>query len=132
MNVRNTLSAGPGSAEPELAMEALFQGLERFRVRSDCPDHVQAYLGRFPDLIPRVLPTVEHARREFGDTADLTLTINDDPESYDPYLKMYISLPSYGPDTISRIDRIQEPLDEATADQEGFFLITTDHRLIGR
>jgi len=26
---------------------------------------------------------------------------------------MYISLPSYGPDTMSRIDSIQEPLDEA-------------------
>jgi hypothetical protein len=128
MNVRNTLSAGPGGAVPELALEALFQGLERYRVRTEFTDHVQAYLGRFPGLIPHLLPTVEHARREFGDSAELSLTINDDPESYDPYLKMYISLPSCGPNTMSRIDKIQEPLDEATADQEGFFLITTDHR----
>ena len=78
------------------------------------------------------LSTVERARREFGDAAELTLTINDDPESYDPYLKMYISLPSYGPDTMSRIDSIQEPLDEATANLEGFLLVSTDHRLVGR
>jgi hypothetical protein len=58
-------------------------------------------------LIPHVLPTVERARREFGDAAELTLTINDDPESYDPYLKMYISLPAYCPETMSRIDSIQ-------------------------
>jgi len=45
---------------------------------------------------------------------------------------MYISLPSYGPDTMSRIDSIQEPLDEATADLEGFLLVSTDHRLVGR
>jgi len=100
----------------EVPLDPLFQTLEGYRVVIDTRDHVRAYLERFPGLMPHVLPTVERARQEFGDAAELTLTINEDPESYDPYLKMYISLPSYGPDMMSRIDSIQEQLDEATAD----------------
>src|SRR5439155_27106272 len=119
-------------AKEDLPLDPLFQSLKEYRVVVDTPDHVGAYLKRFPGLTAQVLPTVEHARREFGDLAELTLTINDDPESYDPYLKMYISLPAYGPDTMARIDSIQEPLDEATVDLDGFFLVSTDHRLVGR
>jgi hypothetical protein len=132
MSDANTISVEQSDAEDGLPLDLLFQALEGYRVVIDTHDHVRAYLKRFPRLIPHVLPTVERARREFGDAAELTLTINDDPESYDPYLKMYISLPSYGPDTMARIDSIQEPLDEATADLEGFFLVSTDHRLVGR
>jgi len=132
MNAVNTLLAGQANAKPEVLADALLGSLQQYRVRIDCPEHVRAYLTRFPGLVPHVLPTVERARREFGDAAELTLTINDDPESYDPYLKMYISLPSYSPDTMSRIDALQEPLDEATADLDGFFLVSTDHRLVGR
>jgi hypothetical protein len=128
----NTISVEQLDAKDELPLAPLFQTLEGNRVLIDARDHVRAYLKRFPGLIPYVLSTVEHARREFGEAAELTLTINDDPESYDPYLKMYISLPSYCPDTMSRIDSIQEPLDEATADLEGFFLVSTDHRFVGR
>ena len=128
-NIRSVEQLG---AKDELPLALLFQALEGYRVVIDTRDHVRAYLERFPGLIAHVLPTVERARQEFGDAAELTLTINDDPESYDPYLKMYISLPSYGPDTMSRIDSIQEPLDEATADLEGFLLVSTDHRLVGR
>ena len=130
MSDANMRSVEQLGAKDELPLALLFQALEGYRVVIDTRDHVRAYLKRFPGLIPHVLPTVEGARREFGDAAELTLTINDDPESYDPYLKMYISLPSYGPDTMSRIDSIQEPLDEATADLEGFLLVSTDHRLV--
>jgi hypothetical protein len=74
-------------------------------VALDTREHVRTYLERFPGLMPHVLPTVERARKEFDDAAELTLRINDDPESYDPYLKMYISLPCYGPDDVAdRID----------------------------
>ena len=112
--------------------DGLLEGLERLHVVIDCPQQIRTYLGRHPDLIPYVLPTIEQARQEFGSEAELTLTINDDPESYDPYLKLYVSLPRYGPDTMSRIDAIQQPLDEATADMEAFFLVSTDHRILGR
>jgi hypothetical protein len=44
---------------------------------------------------------------------------------------MYVSLPKYGPDTMTRIEKVQEPLGEATADLEGYYLVTTDHRVIG-
>jgi hypothetical protein len=132
MSDAKTISVEQPDASGEVPLDALFQTLERHRVVIDSPDHVRAYLKRFHGLIPHVLATVERARREFGDAAELTLTINDDPESYDPYLKMYISLPSYGPDTMPRIDSIQQPLDDATAHPEGFFLVSTDHRLVRR
>jgi hypothetical protein len=127
-----TLLAQQMNAKSEMLGDALLDSLQRYRVLINCPDHVRAYLTRFAGLVPHVLATVERARREFGDAAELTLTINDDPESYDPHLKMYISLPTYSPDTMSRIDAIQEPLDEATADLDGFFLVSTDHRLVGK
>ena len=99
-NIRSVEQLG---AKDELPLALLFQALEGYRVVIDTHDHVRAYLKRFPGLIAHVLPTVERARQEFGDAAELTLTINDDPESYDPYLKVYISLPSYGPETMSRM-----------------------------
>jgi hypothetical protein len=132
MNAVNSLLAGQVNAKPEVLADALFNSLQQYRVLIDCPDHVRGYLTRFTGLVPHVLSTVERARREFGEAAELTLTINNDPESYDPYLKMYISLPTYGPDTMARIDALQEPLDEETADLDGFFLVSTDHRLVGR
>jgi hypothetical protein len=131
MNGTPSSSAGQVNARPESSVDELFQALARSRVVIDCPDHIRAYLGRFPGLIPYVVPIAERARHSFGDVAELTLTINDDPESFDPYLKMYVSLAKYDADTIARIDQIQEPLDAATADQEGFFLVTTDHRIVG-
>jgi hypothetical protein len=132
MSAPNTIPAEQVNAKPVSLPDEVLQCLARYRAIIDGPDHIRAYLGRHPQLIPHVLPTVERVRREFGDAAELTLTINDDPECYDPYLKLYVSLPKYGPDTMARIDTIQEPLDEATADLDGFFLITTDHRLIAR
>jgi hypothetical protein len=128
MNGPNTSSAAQVASEPA---EGLLQALAQYDVVIDCPDHIRTYLQRHTELIPHVLTAVEQTRQEFGEAAELTLTINDDPESYDPYLKMYVSLPNYGPDTMPRIDRIQEPLDEATAGLEGYFLVTTDHRLVG-
>ena len=77
----------------------LEQAVARYRVVVDCPDYVRGYLGRFPGLTPHVVAAVEKARQTFGELPQLTLTINDDPEAFDPYLKMYVSLPKYGPDT---------------------------------
>jgi hypothetical protein len=132
MNGPATTSSGQTSAKVEPPEVELLQSLAPYRVVLDCPDHIRAYLKRYPELIPFVRPTVEQVRQEFGEVAELTLTINDDPECYDPYFKMYVSLPKYGPDTMPRIYKIQEPLGAATADLEGYFLVTTDHRIIGR
>jgi hypothetical protein len=131
MNGPSSPSQDRLGAAPESAADETLQTLARYRVTIDCPDHIRAYLRRYPGLIPHLVPTAEQARQAFGDLAQLTLTINDDPEAFDPYLKMYLSLPKYGPDTLAGINRIQELLDEATAGQEGFFLVTTDHRIVG-
>jgi hypothetical protein len=110
----------------EAPVDELLRSLEPYRVTVQWPDDVRAYLAKYPELIPHVLPTIQRARQEFGDAAELTLTINDDPEIYDPYLKLYVRLPKYGPDTMGRIDKVREPMSEATADLEGYFRVTTD------
>jgi len=131
MSGPNILSSGEINSRPASSEEDLFQALATNRVVMDCPDHIRTYLGRYPELIPHVVAAVERSRQQFGEQAELTLTINDDPECYDPYLKMYVSLPRYGPDTRVQLDAIQGLLDEATADLDGFFLVTTDYRQLG-
>jgi hypothetical protein len=123
--------AGQTPGKAESPVDEMLRSLEPYRVVVKWPDYIRAYLEKYPELIPHVLPTVERARQEFGDVAELTLTVNEDPEIYDPYIKMYVSLPKYGPDTMARIDKVREPLGEATADLEGYFHVTTDHRIIG-
>src|SRR5262245_32163580 len=91
MNGPTTTADGQTGSRVESPVDVLLQSLVPYRVVVDCPDHVRAYLERYPELIPHVLPTVERTRQEFGDAAELTLTINDDPECYDPFLKMYVS-----------------------------------------
>jgi hypothetical protein len=130
MNGPGSLSSGLLRAGPESSVDQALQALARVGVAIDCPDQVHTYLGHYPGLTPHVVPAVQLVRQTFGARAELTLTINDDPEAFDPYLRLYISLPEYGPDTLARINQIQEPLDEATAGQDGFFLLTTDHRVV--
>jgi hypothetical protein len=132
MNVPTTTPAGQVPANAESPVEQMLRSLEPYGVVVKSLEYIRAYLDKYPELIPHIRPTVERARQEFGGAAELTLTVNEDPEIYDPYLKLYVSLPSYGPDTMARIDKVREPLGEATADLEGEFHVTTDHRITGR
>jgi hypothetical protein len=118
----------PGSAAVEAAVEELLRSLGPSGVALQWPDDVRAYLAKYPELIPHVRPTVESARREFGDVAGLTLTVNDDPQFYDPYLKLYVRLPGCDREADERLERITAPLAEAIADLEGYFRVAADHR----
>ena len=118
----------PINAGVESAVDELLRSLEPYRVTIQWPDTVRAYLAKYPELIPHVRPTVESARQEFGDVAGLTLTINDDPEYYDPYLKLYVRLPKYGREADERLENLTVPLSEAIADLGGYFRVAADYR----
>jgi hypothetical protein len=89
-------------------------------------------LVKYPELISHIRPTVENARQEFGDVAGLTLTLNDDPEIYDPYLKLYVRLPKHDRETDQRLEHIAGPLSDAIADLPGYFRVAADHRNLAR
>jgi hypothetical protein len=131
MNGPTTTPVSQAGAKAGSPVDEMLNSLEPYRVVVKWPEYIRAYLDKYPELIPYVLPTVQRARQEFGDAAELTLTVNEDPEIDDPHLKMYVSLPKYGSDTMARIDKVREPLGEATANLEGYFHVTTDHRVIG-
>jgi hypothetical protein len=118
----------PINAGVESAVEELLRSLESYRVTIQRPDAVRAYLAKYPELIPHVRPAAERVRQEFGDVAGLTLTINDDPEFYDPYLKLYVRLPKYDRETDERLESITVPLSEGIADLEGYFRVAADYR----
>ncbi len=132
MNGPIVTDVAPVASPPESPVETLLRSLEPHHVIVTRLDEVREYLDKYPDIIPHILPTVERARQEFGDQAELLMTINDDPECYDPFVKMYIRLPHYGPDTKPRIDKVREPLwADDLCDLKGDFLVTTDYRVIG-
>ena len=132
MNGPTVTPVAPVASPPESPVDVLLRSLEPHRVVVTRQDELRAYLEKYPDIIPHILPTVERARQEFGEQAELLMTINDDPECYDPFVKMYVRLPQYGPDTMPRINKVREPLwADELCDLEGYFLFTTDHRVIG-
>jgi hypothetical protein len=118
----------PMNAGAESIVDELLRSLEADRVTIQWPDGVRAYLAKYPELIPHVRPAVASARQEFGDAARLTLTINDDPEFDDPYLKLYVRLPQYDREADERLERIAVPLSEAIANLGGYFRVAADYR----
>jgi hypothetical protein len=117
------IKAGVGTAVDEM-----LRSLETYRVAVQSPEEVRAYLAKYSDLIPHVGPTVESVRQGCGDGAGLSLTINDDPEFYDPYLKLYVRLPRYDEEADRRLGAISAALSEAIAEQEGYFRVAADYR----
>jgi hypothetical protein len=129
MNGPTTTAAGEQtSAKPPSPVDEMLRSLEPYRVSVGWLEYVRSYLEKYPELIPHILPTVERARQEFGDAAGLTLTINDDPEIYDPYLRLYVRLPKYDREADERLESMTLSLGEAIADLEGYFRVTADFR----
>jgi hypothetical protein len=118
----------PTKAGVGTAVDEMLRSLETYRVAVQSPEEVRAYLASYPELIPHVGPTVVSVRQACGDGAGLTLTINDDPEFYDPYLKLYVRLPSYDEETDRSLGAISAALGEMIAEQEGYFRVAADHR----
>ncbi len=120
--------SAPTKAGVGIAFDEMLRSLETYRVAVQAPEEVRAYLAKYPALMPHVGPTVESVRQACGAGAGLTLTINDDPEFYDPYLKLYVRLPGYDEESDRRLGAIGAALGEAIAEQEGYFRVAADYR----
>src|SRR5262249_38705927 len=113
------------SAKPRFKRASLPADLQVNGVRE-----VNSYLRRHPDLV-EIMPAIcSRTREEFGSTAALTIQVNHDPEMDDPYLILYIRLPTYSPDTRNRIDAVWQHFEEALRGLSGWIILTTDFRKV--
>jgi hypothetical protein len=89
---------------------------------------VRRYLEPYPELADLLPAVVERTRQEFGPAAELELLVNHDPEIYDPFLILYVRLPSYGPGLMARLDSVWLSFEDALSATEGWLIITSDCR----
>jgi hypothetical protein len=122
----------PVNASIQSSVDDLLHSLEPFRVTIDERDAIRQYLAKHPDLLSHIRPTVESVRQEFGEVASITLTVNDDPEFYDPYVRLYVRLPKPDREADERLEHIAGALSDAIADLPGYFRVTADHRNLAR
>lgn len=93
-----------------------------------CPAAVRTYLASHRALA-KIMPKVcEQARREFGQEAELSLSVRRDPEIDDRYLRLCIRLPAYDDRTIARMDTVTDVFDDELCRASGCLLLTTDFR----
>lgn len=95
------------------------------------PDEVTGYLGSHEDLMEVVSLASRCAREEFGDRAELSLELYHDPEIADEYLTLYVRLPVYDKQLLSRLDDVRSRYRDLLADRSGWFHVTTDFRPAG-
>ena len=81
------------------------------------------YLDDFPDVADPLIAIARNTREKFGPETTLTLEINRDPEIDDKYLKLLVSLPTYSPEAIERIDAISAAHEEQLWDKKGHILV---------
>jgi hypothetical protein len=91
---------------------------------------VNSYLRGHPDMAEIVHAICRRAREEFGSTAELKIQLNHDQESDDPYLILYVRLPSYAADTRQRIDAVWQHFEEELRGRSGWIIATTDFRRV--
>jgi hypothetical protein len=118
------LAALPPAGNP--AWEALEGVLRQSAVRIEDPAAVRDYLARYPELFPAVGAIGQSARAEFGMPARLRLRLYRDPEIEDRYLALYVRLPTYGPDVLSRLRGVAALHESALEQSAGTLLVTTD------
>jgi hypothetical protein len=79
-------------------------------------------------LIPAIC---QCTRDEFGETAELTLQVYDDPEEADRYLVLFVRLPAYEPKMRRRLDAIWDRFEPDLRGISGWIILTTDFRKVG-
>lgn len=78
------------------------------------PDAVEAYLERYPHLVPILLEAVDIVPRSFGDDAPLALEMDIDPEGYDDVGELFVLI-------TSRFD-VKETLARSTRFEDDWWL----------
>lgn len=95
------------------------------------PGAVAGYLRVYPDLVPVVRDMATALVKEFrSEPSEIELTINHDPEFYDPYVKFYVRVARYDRSLMPRLERIARRFDDRRRASGGWVLITTDHKPI--
>jgi hypothetical protein len=115
----NKLSAAVASAE-------VLSELARQEITVRNPVDVSAYLESHADLADLIPLVSTRARGEFGGDAELTMRVNRDPEADGEILALYVRFPSYGEDSMERIEKFSRQFDDALSEVSGYFLISTD------
>jgi hypothetical protein len=89
---------------------------------------IAGYLREHPDLIGLASEMARATAKEFrGERSHIELTLYQDPEIDDTYLAIYVRVPDYSQDLMSRLREVSRPFNERRARASGWILITTDH-----
>jgi hypothetical protein len=89
---------------------------------------VKLYLEAHPDMADVTQTLCITARQEFGIEASLSLEVYRDPEIEDEHLVIYVRLPSYDHETMSRINSVADKCEASLEHVTGMLLLTTDFR----
>jgi hypothetical protein len=98
------------------------------RIAFQGEDEVSVYLDEHSDLCGPVESLCTLARKEFGQDAELSLSLYRDPEADDRYLLLQVRMRSYPADTMKRIQSVSDAHESVLWDKSGAILITTDFR----
>jgi hypothetical protein len=82
-------------------------------------------LSSYETIITKI---IKLKRVEFGDSAQLSLQINRDPEIDNEFLKFYIRQNEYSTDFMDKIDRLQEKYFEDLHKYDIWLLVSTDFK----
>lgn len=99
---------------------------EYFGIRFPSCDSTIHYILQHQNLFDTILYACISTQEYFGERAQISLELYRDPEIKDEYLTIYVRQSAYESDLIDQIDRLSEKLEEKLADENSWFLITTD------
>ena len=89
------------------------------------PGKVIDYLQKHRNLYDIVLYACILTDERFGQNAQMSLELYQDPEINDEYLTIYVRQNTYEPDLIDKIDRVSVEFENILKDEREWLLITT-------
>jgi hypothetical protein len=90
------------------------------------PGKVIDYLQKHRNLYDIVLYACILTEEHFGQRAQISLELYQDPEIHDEYLTIFVRQEEYEPDIIDKIDAICREYEPGLAGIDGYLLVNTD------
>lgn len=90
------------------------------------PANVIDYLQKHRNLYDIVLYACILTEEQFGQRAEISLELYQDPEIHDEYLTIFVRQQEYEPDIIDKIDEICREYEVGLAGIDGYLLVNTD------
>jgi len=87
---------------------------------------VRRYMKSHASVIPLLPDVCQRVRGEFGSETELALDEYRDPEIDDRYLILSLRLPNYELDTMDRIERVNQTIENRIKPNTAYLLVTTD------